>query len=202
MKKSLIFIILFVHFFGFAYSKDFHFIYVAVDKTIQYELLNYKLSQLIGEIDKKGEDFVLFYSNAYPKLVVDKVSEIESVKLQIANIATYTAIDPFDELSQFISIFQEKEVCKVEKDTTVNQLTVKPLGMYHSIVFDVFVGNTFFKQGFHNSLLAKFLFASDLHHKDFNVDIIYYNSSTIVLDLAMVKFNELYSYNNLKIFLK
>lgn len=202
MKKALILIIFVVHFVGCVYSKDFHFIYIVVDKTMQYELINDKLSKLIYEIDNEGEDFVLLYSNAYPKLVVDKVSEIESIKLQIANIATYTAIDPSDELSKFVSIFQDKEICKVEKDTTDNQLSIKPLGMYHSIVFDVFVGDSFFKQGFHNSLLAKFLFASDLHLKDFNVDIIYYNSSSILLDLTKVKFNELYNYNNIKIFLK
>jgi hypothetical protein len=181
-------------------AKDFHFVYIALDNTMDFSQVNQKLNSLKNQIRNNNEDFILLFSNSYPKTITSKLNEIDDIQREIANTASFTAIDVPEELNIFLKIFEDNEVCQVVRDTTENKLRIMPKGDYKAISLDFFVGDDFFDSDYNNNLLAKFLFASDLQLKDFNVDIYYYNTSN--LNEEKIKFNKIFTGNNLKIHLK
>ena len=180
-------------------AQDFHFIYILLDNSMDFGQVNQKLTTLTQRLKNKDEDFVLLFSNSYPKTITSKISDVEDISKEIANTSSFNSIDIPEELNCFLNIFENNEICQIVKDTLENKLRIKPKGVYTAISFDCFVGDEFFDNGFNNSLLAKFLFASDLQLKDFNVDIYYYNTST--LDKSKIEFNKIFTSNNLKIHL-
>ena len=181
-------------------AQDFHFIYISLDNSMSYTQVNDKLSQLMNKIEKDNEEFVVLYTNSFPKIISTSLKNRDRIKNLISNTASITAIDISDELYLFLQIFEENEVCQIKRDTLENKLVVIPNNKYKAIAFDFFVGDEFFDLGNQNNLLAKFLFASDLQLKDFNVDINYYDSSNLSAD--KIKFNEIYRSNNIKIYIK
>jgi hypothetical protein len=181
-------------------AQDFHFIYISLDNSMSYSLVNDKLSQLLNKIEKENEEFVILFTNSYPKTITMNIKDEIKIKSLISNTASTTAIDISDELHLFLDIFEKNEVCQIQRDTLENKLVVRPINKYKSIAFDFFVGNEFFELGTQNNLLAKFLFASDLQLKDFNVDVNYYDSSNLSTD--KIKFSEIYRNNNIKTYIK
>lgn len=181
-------------------AQDFHFVYISLDNSMSYSQVNDKLSLLMNMIEKEKEDFVVFYTNSFPKIISTNLKDRDKIKNLISNTASTTAIDISDELHLFLDIFEKNEVCQIKRDTLENKLVVRPNNKYKAIAFDFFVGNEFFELGNQNNLLAKFLFASDLQLKDFNVDVNYYDSSNLSND--KIKFSEIYRSNNIKTYIK
>lgn len=181
-------------------AQDFHFVYISLDNSMSYSQVNDKLSQLMNKIERDKEEFVLLFTNSFPKIITANIKDEDKIKSLISNTASITAIDISDELHLFLDIFEKNEVCQIQRDTLENKLVVRPNNKYKAIAFDFFVGNEFFELGNQNNLLAKFLFASDLQLKDFNVDVNYYDSSNLSND--KIKFSEIYRSNNIKTYIR
>lgn len=182
------------------FSKDFHFVYIALDKSMHYNVVNEKLTTLSDVITDNNEEFVLLLSNSYPKFITNKRSDLNDVKDMISNTNSFIAIDIYEELNVLLNLFDKYEVCKIVEDKQTNQKYVRPIEKYNSVSFHLFVGDDFINMGYQNSLFMKFLFASDLQLKDFNVDLYYYNTSNLNDDV--LKFNNLFRINNIKTHLK
>ena len=181
-------------------AQDFHFVYISLDNSMSYSQVNDKLSQLMNKIERDKEEFVLLFTNSFPKIITANIKDEDKIKSLISNTASITAIDISDELHLFLDIFEKNEVCQIQRDTLENKLVVRPNNKYKAIAFEFFVGNEFFELGNQNNLLAKFLFASDLQLRDFNVDVNYYDSSNLSND--KIKFSEIYRSNNIKTHIK
>jgi len=181
-------------------AQDFHFVYISLDNSMSFSQVNDKLSQLMNKIESDKEEFVVLYTNSFPKIISSSFNDRDKIKNLISNTASITAIDISDELHLFLDIFEKNEVCQIQRDALENKFAVKPKNKYKAIAFDFFVGNEFFELGNQNNLLAKFLFASDLQLKDFNVDVNYYDSSNLSND--KIKFSEIYRSNNIKTYIK
>lgn len=199
--KKLIFAILFIKIFTCSLkAQDFHFVYISLDNSMDYSQVNEKLSQLMNKIERDKEEFVLLYTNSFPKTITTSLKDVDRIKNFISNTASISAIDISNELHLFLEIFEKNEVCQIQMDALENKLVVRPNNKYKAIAFEFFVGNEFFELGNQNNLLAKFLFASDLQLKDFNVDVNYYNSSNLSID--KIKFSEIFRSNNIKTYIK
>ncbi len=182
------------------FSKDFHFVYIALDKSMHFDVVNEKLTTLSDVITDNNEEFVLLLSNSYPKFITIKKGDINDVKDMISNTTSFIAINIYEELNVLLNIFEKYEVCKIVEDKQTNQNYVRPIEKYNSVSFHLFVGDDFINMGYQNSLFMKFLFASDLQLKDFNVDLYFYNASNLTDDV--LKFNNLFRINNIKTHLK
>jgi hypothetical protein len=199
--KKLIVAILFIKIFTCSLTaQDFHFVYISLDNSMDYSQVNEKISQLMNKIERDKEEFVLLYTNSFPKTITTSLKDVDRIKNFISNTASISAIDISNELHLFLEIFEKNEVCQIQMDALENKLVVRPNNKYKAIAFDFFVGNEFFELGNQNNLLAKFLFASDLQLKDFNVDVNYYNSSNLSID--KIKFSEIFRSNNIKTYIK
>jgi hypothetical protein len=199
--KRVFLVLLFMKLFvGNINAQDFHFVYISLDNSMSYSQVNDKLSQLMNKIERENEDFVVLFTNSYPKIISTSLKDRDKIKNLISNTASITAIDISDELHLFLDVFEKNEVCQIQKDTLENKLVVRPNNKFKAISFDMFVGNEFFELGNQNNLLAKLLFVSDLQLKDFNVDVNYYDSSNLSTD--KIKFSEIYRSNNIKTYIK
>jgi len=181
-------------------AQDFHYIYILIDRSMGLTEINQKLTTLTQSIKNKNETFVLFLSNSYPKDTTSDFADLKNIQKEIANISSFTSIDVAEEMNWFFNIFENNDVCQTELDTLENKLRIKPKSDFFAISFDCFVGDDFFDYDYNNSLLAKFLFASDLQRQDFNVDIHFYNTSNLTEE-KIRKFDKMYINNNFKIYL-
>lgn len=145
-----------------------------------------KIGRLMsGQLEGKN-DFVLFYSNE------EKIMDCTSLNLRELSglISTQTSsieVPSFVELDN-ISTLIEKYIQREIKNDEEGYPYFHLINDYEYISFDCFVGNDFFYNDYHNSVVARALIANSLIQNNYNIEINYYScganysDSTIKLD--------------------
>jgi hypothetical protein len=187
MKKKLLLLLL-VLFSASAFAKEFHFIYIRLDHSMDKDVLKEEIMKLKSEY--ANSDFVLFYSNEKVVMDTETWDEKELSGLISHQISTL-AISVSEEL-EFISELLGKYLqLEIVKDTFGLKKIVSKLD-YDLINFDCFVGDDFFNNDYQNSLLSRMLFVNSLNQEGFNVDIFYYVCGASY-DKETIKFNSQYT---------
>lgn len=189
-KKKLFIIVVAVFLSLSCFTKDFHFVYIRLDNSMDKDIFKEQIVKL--KTTFTNSDFVLFYSNAEIVMDVQTWNQQELFGL-ISNQSSSVAVSVFDELEN-ISVLLEKylQMEIIEDDFGMKQ--IKSKFDYESISFDCFIGEEFFDNDKQNSLFARMLFANSLNQQNYNVDIFYYPCGANYTD-EIVKFNSQYSIN-------
>lgn len=191
MKKILLIIIALFTFVLSAISQEYHFIYIRLDASMDYSTVTIKLNALTSDIEKNKGKFVVLFSNTSPKMVATTTSDVQEITKEFST-TSFMTIELNEELDAWLNILENNEICSMVNGKIALSNNVS------SVAFNMFVGDEFVEAGMQNHLLAKFLYASDLHNSNININ--YYNSSQLTEDIT--RFSEIYQKNNLLIQLK
>jgi hypothetical protein len=191
MRKAVLAIICVCVLSFTAVAQEFHIIYLRLDNTMNMEQMNEKLTRLIQRIEASNNKFVVLFSNESPKMLTSNKEEVQATLDKWWNSYAFKSIVLNEEIDAIFDIFDTYKLVRAkEKKIVVNKFT--------SIVFDVFVGDSFFESDYQNFLLAKTIYAIGLENSP-NIAISYYNSSQ--LSTNAIQFGSVYNKNNCQIFL-
>lgn len=136
---------------------------------------------------KFGEDLVLY--NSIDALTIDETSWIDS-KWQ-SSVYTRSAIQSTQATTELDILSRILEKCL--KPTIIENKIVS--NKYKSVVFDCFVGDSFFDNDNQNLIIARLLYYNSMNHGEIKVVINYYPCGALYTE-SSVQFSGLYSINS------
>jgi hypothetical protein len=167
------------------YAKDFHFVYVRIDDSMNIEMVKDQIRILKNEF--QNEDFVLYYSNYQMSMNATNYSEKELFGL-INEQMSSSAITLFDEINKIGELFDR--YLNVEFDENERLISTK----YSQIIFNCIVGDNFVEDKYQDEVFARSILINSLN--DFNLQINFYPCGAKYFD---VKFSNQYNINNINI---
>lgn len=177
MKKETILVALFLFpLFGFA--RNFHFVYLRVDESMEISEVKKQISSLKDLI--QGDDFVLYYSNSKKVMEADSYDEKELFGLVGEQMTSYDITIP-DEIEIISGLFEKY----LQAEFDESHRLVSPL--YNQITLDFITGKDFLAKGYQDEILARGILVNNL--LDFDMQINFYPAGA---DYSFVEFDPLY----------
>lgn len=178
MKRTLFGLLLLLWSGVFVHAKSFHLVYIQLDNTMNYALVNQKLDVLLKGDKGKGisdQDYLVFYANSNPVRIFSK-QELDMGYLHhlISNNQQY-GVQMSSIKESLLELFAQQNICVVKNLNSA--FRVETNEQYESINLYCFVGNDFFAADFQNQTLGFLLESYNLLQNN-KVNLFYYNTQS------------------------
>lgn len=176
--KRLVLLAVFLLFAGLGFARDWHFVYLRVDKSMKPDSVKRQIEQF-APVFRQG-DFVLYYSNTKREMDAQTYDEQELFGWVSEQGASYE-ITPYQELDT-ISVLLEKYF---EPELDENHRVYSR--RYNRLVFDFIVGKDFLDNNYLNEILARGILINGLNDVDMQINFFPFGS-----DYQKVELDSLY----------
>jgi hypothetical protein len=156
-------------------NKSYHLIYLDISRSTDRKNLTVKLLDLLDDIIKRNDDFLLYLSNGYKPEVLNSGSgqklHTDNIVSLLQTLNTSPPILKFD-IDSILNIWDKNDIIIYGKDGKVNL-------NYKSVNFHYFISSDMYKLD-EDELIDQFLLVKDLTKK--NVD-----AQRIIIELLFSK---------------
>ncbi|MDR1372929.1 MAG: hypothetical protein LBJ17_07445 [Dysgonamonadaceae bacterium] len=144
-------------------AKDFHFVYLRIDDSMDIELVKERIRDLTSEFENK--DFVLYYSNHKATMDAENFSEKELLGL-INEQMSSSAITLSNEVADIAEVLEKY----LQAEFDENNRLVSP--KYSQITLNCIVGDNFVENKYQDEVFARSIVVNSL--SDFPLQINFY----------------------------